>query len=131
MPQCNHQCKNKEKSLCTRSVDKADQRCWQHQAKKNKTKKTKKAKKQKGGAGDIKVYNPHDSNMAENLPSQIVNYNNANPNPAAAGANWRHYHTPLYQNYGGYVCVKRDVLRDLGSFFKDTMTSSVGPANLS
>jgi hypothetical protein len=36
-----------------------------------------------------------------------------------------HHHAPFAQDFGSYVCLKKDTLRDLGMFLRDSMFSSV------
>ena len=35
-----------------------------------------------------------------------------------------HHHAPFAQDFGSYVCLKKDTLRDLGMFLRDTMFAS-------
>jgi len=41
--------------------------------------------------------------------------------PAPEEHSWYHHHAPFYQNFGDYVCLKRDTLKELGSFLHDTL----------
>jgi hypothetical protein len=36
-----------------------------------------------------------------------------------------HHHAPFAQDFGSYVCLKKDTLRDLGMFLRDSMFTSV------
>jgi hypothetical protein len=46
------------------------------------------------------------------------------PAPAQAHS-YYHHHAPFSQSFGDYVCVKKETLRDLGVFLRDSMFSSV------
>ena len=46
------------------------------------------------------------------------------PAPAQAHS-YYHHHAPFSQDFGDYVCVKKDTLRDFGMFIRDSMFSSV------
>jgi hypothetical protein len=36
-----------------------------------------------------------------------------------------HHHAPFAQDFGSYVCLKKDTLRDLGMFLRDSMFTSI------
>jgi hypothetical protein len=46
------------------------------------------------------------------------------PAPAQAHS-YYHHHAPFSQDFGDYVCVKKETLRDFGMFIRDSMFSSV------
>jgi len=46
------------------------------------------------------------------------------PAPSQAHS-YYHHHAPFSQSFGDYVCVKKETLRDLGMFIRDSMFSSV------
>lgn len=38
---------------------------------------------------------------------------------------WYHHHAPFSQNFGAYVCLKRDTLQELGTFLRDALLSDI------
>jgi len=38
---------------------------------------------------------------------------------------WYHHHAPFSQNFGAYVCLKRDTLQELGTFMRDALLSDI------
>ncbi len=47
------------------------------------------------------------------------------PPAPAQSHSYYHHHAPFSQDFGDYVCVRKDTLRDLGMFVRDSMFSSV------
>ena len=46
--------------------------------------------------------------------------------PAPNGSHsYYHHHAPFSQDFGDYVCIKKDTMRDLATFLRDTMFTSV------
>jgi hypothetical protein len=47
------------------------------------------------------------------------------PNPPYPGASYYGHKAPLYQNFGDYVCVRRDTLSEFGRLLGTALGSSV------
>ena len=45
------------------------------------------------------------------------------PNPNQHS--WYHHHAPFSQNFGAYVCLKRETLEELGTFLRDSLFTGV------
>lgn len=50
------------------------------------------------------------------------------PNPPEQS--WYHYHAPLSQNFGDYVCLKRSTLKELGTFLKDSLFADINAGSV-
>jgi len=45
------------------------------------------------------------------------------PNPEEHS--WYHHHAPFSQNFGDYVCLKRNTLNEMGTFLRDALFTNV------
>lgn len=60
------------------------------------------------------------------VPKSKYNLIGSNLPPAPPGSHsYYHHHAPFSQDFGDYVCLKKDSLRDLGMFLRDSMFRSV------
>jgi hypothetical protein len=60
------------------------------------------------------------------IPKSKYNLIGSNLPPAPSGSHsYYHHHAPFSQDFGDYVCVKKDTLRDVGMFLRDSMFRSV------
>lgn len=60
------------------------------------------------------------------IPKSRYNLIGSNLPPAPAGSHsYYHHHSPFSQDFGDYVCLKKDTLRDVGMFLRDSMFRSV------
>jgi hypothetical protein len=41
------------------------------------------------------------------------------------GHSYYHHHAPFAQDFGDYICLKKDTLREVGGFLRDSMFSSI------
>jgi hypothetical protein len=67
-------------------------------------------------------------NDSENpvIPKTRQNLIGSNLPPAPSGSHsYYHHHAPFSQDFGDYVCIKKETLRDLGMFLRDSMFRSV------
>ena len=60
------------------------------------------------------------------IPKSKYNLLGSSLPPAPSGSHsYYHHHSPFSQDFGDYVCLKKDTLRDLGMFLRDSMFRSV------
>ena len=60
------------------------------------------------------------------IPKSKYNLIGSKLPPAPSGSHsYYHHHSPFSQDFGDYVCIKKDTLRDVGMFLRDSMFRSV------
>jgi hypothetical protein len=60
------------------------------------------------------------------IPKSKFNLISSNLPPAPSGSHsFYHHHAPFSQDFGEYVCLKKDTLRDVGMFLRDSFFRSV------
>lgn len=60
------------------------------------------------------------------VPINKYNLIPSNLPPAPPGSHsYYHHHAPFSQDFGDYVCLKKDTLKDISMFIRDSMMSSI------